>query len=494
MKKRKAAKKSAARGKKAPPRKAARKAPVRRPRPAPPQDRFLPAAWKGKRALVLGLGRSGFHAAVLLRRKGFRVLVQDDKQRRDLPFADKLPEGVVLEAGGRMEKVLTCGFAVKSPGLLPGASVLAKLKEAGIPVFSELEVALAFCPPDVRVVAVTGTNGKTTTAHLTEAVFRAARRRVHLVGNVGTPLSAEAARVRKGDVLVLEVSSYQLEDSRRFRPSSAAILNITSDHVDHHGSMAAYVAAKARVFRDMDRGGVCVFNSADPLCFGLARTCRARRLLFALSPSTAGSAWVEGGKIFARLPGEKKPRKLAPPRLPGDHNLENAMAAALLALSQKVPDAAIAKAFRAFRGVEHRIEDCGSHHGLDCINDSKATNVDSTLVALKSLDERAGKILLILGGLAKPGGFAALRPLVSRCAKAVLTIGSAAAKIEEDLAGAAPVFPCETLAQAVEVAFRIGQKGETLLLSPACASMDQFRDFEHRGRAFKELVETTKPR
>ena len=456
---------------------------------APPAQpgRFDPKAYARKRACVLGLGRSGYHAAVLLAGKGFRVLVSDEKPRKELPLASRLPKGVVLEAGGHGEKALTCAFAVKSPGIASGAPILARLKSAGIPVFSELEVALAFCKAR-EVLAVTGTNGKTTTTALTAAVFQAARRRVHALGNIGTPLSQRVRGIRAGDVLVLEVSSYQLEDSRFLRPAAAAILNITSDHVDHHGSMAAYMAAKARVFRGMDRSGVCVLNASDPLVVGLSRGCGARKLFFSLRPTEGSCAWFEGGKLRVQLPGDKKPRSLSAPRLPGEHNLENAMAATLLALSRKVDLKAVERAFKSFQGVEHRLEDCPKAKGLFCINDSKATNVDSTLVALKSLQDRAGKILLILGGLAKPGGFAALKPLVASTVKAVLTIGSAAAKIEEDLAGAAHVFPCETLEVAVSVALRIGLPGETLLLSPACASMDQFKDYEHRGRTFKELL------
>jgi UDP-N-acetylmuramoylalanine--D-glutamate ligase len=466
---------------------AGRRKKILRAKPALPADRFDPVAYRRQRACVLGLGRSGFHAAVLLSRRGFRVLVSESKPRKALEYAARLPKGVVLEAGGHGDKVLTCGFAVKSPGILPASPVLKRLKEAGIPVFSELEVALAFCKTH-DIVAVTGTNGKTTTTHMTAALLRAAGRRVHVLGNIGTPVPAGVLKVGQGDALVLEVSSYQLEDSRWFRPRAAAILNVTSDHVDHHGSMAAYLASKARVFKDMLREGVCVFNASDPLAYGLSRDCGAHKLFFSLMPSTLTSAWREGEKTVFRLPGGRKPVSVAPPKLPGDHNVENAMAAGLLALADGAPPKALAKAFKAFKGVEHRIEDCGKARGLLCINDSKGTNVDSTIVALKSLEERAGKILLILGGLAKPGGFAALRPHVQRCVKAVLTIGSAAAKIEEDLAGAAPVFPCSDLETAVSVAFRIGVPGETLLLSPACASMDQFRDYEHRGKVFKELL------
>lgn len=456
---------------------------------AAPAARFDPKAFRRKRACVLGLGRSGIAAARLLARKGFAIFVSDQRPRAELKKAAAgLPRGALWEGGGHGERVLRCGFAVKSPGMPSGAPVLARLREAGVPVFSELEVALAFCPP-VELVAVTGTNGKTTTTELAAAAFRAARRRVHVGGNTGTPLSALVSGVRRGDTLVLEVSSYQLEDSRWFAPDAAALLNVTPDHVDHHGSMDAYIAAKERIFRDQGPDAWCVFNASDPIAMRLSRACSSRRLFFGRAPSSAVAAWPEGKGLALRLPGAKKARAVARPPIPGDHNVENALAAALLAAARGVSPAAISRAFRAFEGVEHRIEDCGSVRGLACINDSKATNVDSTLAALRSLPERAGRILLILGGLAKPGGFAALRPAVAASAKAVLTIGSAAARIETDLAGSTHIFPCGTLETAVDTALKIAAKGDTLLLSPACASMDQFVDFEDRGRTFKRLLE-----
>ncbi|MBI5596168.1 MAG: UDP-N-acetylmuramoyl-L-alanine--D-glutamate ligase [Elusimicrobia bacterium] len=476
--------------KKMTPKKAVKPAAARRPRaptPPPPSDRFVPAAWKRGPAAVLGMGRSGLAAARLLAKKGFKVLLSDERPRKDLrAAAARLPPGVSWEGGGHSERLLRCRFAVKSPGIPSKAPVLERLKAAGIPVFSELEVALAFMPP-VDVVAVTGTNGKTTTATLTAAIFKAARRRAHLLGNVGEPVCAAVGTVRKGDVLVIEASSYQLEDSRRFQPDAAAILNLTADHIDHHGGMAEYAAAKARVFAAMDKRHHCVLNADDPGVLSLARGCRSRRLFFGRSPSTMTAAWLEGGKILVRLPRWKKAVKLAPPKLPGEHNAQNAMAAALLAFARDVKPAAVAKAFKAFKGVEHRIEDCGLRKGLRCVNDSKATNVDSTLVGLATMPGEK-TTLLILGGRPKAGGFSGLRSQVERRVKAVLSIGEAAARVEADLQGAAPVFPCGTLEEAVKVAFQIGQKGETLLLSPACASFDQFENYEHRGRAFKDFL------
>jgi UDP-N-acetylmuramoylalanine--D-glutamate ligase len=466
---------------------AAKKARRKRAKPLLPHA-FSPKAYKGRKAAVLGLGRSGLAAARLLARKGFRVFVSDSRPRRELrDAAKKLPPKAKWEAGGHSDKLLACDFVVKSPGIPHHAPILAKLRAAGLPVFSEVEVALAFAPA-ARVVAVTGTNGKTTTATMTAACFKSGRKRVHLLGNIGETVSGSVSKIKKGDTLVLEVSSYQLEDSRHFKPDASALLNVTSDHLDHHGTMQAYLEAKARVFRRQGRTEFCVFNADDALSLGLTRECRARKLFFSRTPSNRVSAWMEKGKIHLRLPGEKKTHKIPPPKIPGRHNEENAMAAALLAACQGVQPKAIATAFKNFRSVEHRLEDLGKVGNLLCLNDSKATNVDSTIAALRSLDDRAGKMLLVLGGLQKPGGFKALRPHIENKVKAVLAIGNAAPKIEEDLQGVTHVFPCGTLDQAVQVAYQIGQKGESLVLSPACASFDQYDSFEHRGRVFKELV------
>jgi len=437
------------------------------------------------------MGRSGLAAANLLSAKGFRVLVSDTRRKRDLAAAARgLRRGILWEGGGHSRRLLKCRFVVKSPGIAPSAGILGDLRKASVPVFGELETALAFCKAR-DVVAVTGTNGKTTTTLLTAAAFKAAKRRFLAAGNLGTPVSAVAAKAASKDALILEVSSYQLEDSRHFRPSVAAILNISPDHIDHHGSMSRYIAAKARVFRFQSGEDVCVFNADDPVVVKLSRQAPARKLFFSLKRGALSNAWIEKGRVRVRLPGRKKDVSLAPPVLPGEHNLANAMAAALMSLACGLAPAAIQKAFKSFRGVEHRIEDCGTAAGMLCINDSKATNVESTLTALKALSPmcRAPRIFLILGGLHKGFPYVPIRPFLGTSVKAILTIGAAARKVEEDLGGAVPLFPCRALETAVETALQVGSEGDILLLSPACASFDQFKDFEDRGRRFKELVE-----
>lgn len=455
--------------------------------------RFEPKQFKGKKACVIGLGRSGLAAARLLSRKGFKVFASDVRPRKDVQKSlGRLSASLQWEAGGHSDRILKCDFAVKSPGLAPSAEVFQRLKQKGIPVFSEMEIALAFCKTQ-DVVAITGTNGKTTTTALVERLFKAQRgRTVHLCGNIGVPLSEIVDKIRPKDVVIMEISSYQLEDSRFFKPRAAALLNITADHLDHHGSMARYIEAKASVFSRQSSSDFCVFNAGDPLVFKLSRRCPSQKLYFG-PPMTGVHAWTSQGKIHVRLPGSKKESLFTPPALPGAHNLENAMSAILLALKSGIKPALIAKGLKSFKGVEHRIEEAGKLGPMRCINDSKATNVDSTLVALKAFPEADHNIFLILGGLHKGSPYTPLKSLIQEKVKGILTIGSAAGKIEEDLGGSTHIFPCGNLKTAVETALKLGSKGDMLLLSPACASFDQFKNFEERGRMFKELVKKTKP-
>ncbi len=451
---------------------------------------FSASHFQGQKACVIGLGHSGSAAARLLAEQGFDVLMTDSRALKEVSDLIKdVPAPAVWEASGPSEKALHCGFAVKSPGLSWASPIVKKIQEAGIPIFSEMEVALSFSKTD-RIIAITGTNGKTTTTSLTGDIFRQGLpygQNVHVCGNIGTPASACVLSANPKDVLVIESSSYQLEDSRFFHPKVSAILNIQPDHLDHHGSFANYIRAKARIFRDQNASDFCVFNALDLETVKLARKCPAQRLFFGDDPKSS-HAWVEEGKIYARLSLNDSPYLFTPPRLPGRHNLENAMAAILIGLASGISEGSIQKALAQFKGVEHRLEEAGTYRQIRCVNDSKATNVDSTLVALKAFSGFNKKLILILGGLDKGSPYAPLKPLISQTVKTVLTIGSAASKIEKELDGIVPISPCENLDKAVERAFEIGEAGDILLLSPACASFDQFKNFEDRGEKFKKIL------
>lgn len=451
---------------------------------------FSPAVFKGKKALVIGAGRSGLAAARLLAARGFRVLLSDSAPMKGLkPKLRGLPRAVEPEAGGHSDRILSCGFAVKSPGLPAHAPVFKELKKAGIPVFSEIEIALAFSKAG-KILAVTGTNGKTTTTELLGLLMKAAAKRrgarAFVCGNLGIPASATAPKAGPKDALVMELSSYQLEDSSALAPDAACVLNITPDHLDHHGGLAAYVAAKAKVFAGQRPGAVCVFNFEDAACRRLARRCPSRVMFFSsLRRGGKLGAWEEDGRLVFRT-GEAA-FTVEPPRLPGRHNLENAMCAGLMALSCGARPADLRAVFAIFKGVEHRMETVRKLRGVTYINDSKATNVDSTVTALRAL---AGKknVWLILGGLDKGAPYAPLKPLIRTSVKTLLTIGKAAPVIEKELRGSVPTGRAATLERALKTAEAGALPGDIVLLSPACASFDQFRDFEHRGAEFKRLA------
>jgi len=454
---------------------------------------FNPDNLKGRRALVIGAARSGIACANLLAEKGFEVLLTDAKKEGELKDSLKrLSRKVAVETGGHTEAAYFCGFAVKSPGLSHSHPLIAGLRKRKIPVFSEVEAAMAWA--GAPLLAVTGTNGKTTTTTLLgEIMALAARRaggRAAVCGNLGVPAAGAAPGTTARDAVVMEVSSYQLEDSTYFKPAVACVLNITPDHLDHHGSMASYVKAKERVFRFQDRDDACVFNRNDRYCVRLAARCPSQRLFFASSGPVKGlSAWARDGKIYFKACGAAFSTR--PPALPGAHNLENAMCAGLMALAAGARPSDIRKAFAAFRGVEHRLEPAGAVRGLKFVNDSKATNVDSTLVALRAMPA-ARRTWLVMGGTDKGTPYAPLAGLIREKVKGLFTIGAAAARIEKELAGCCPVVSAGRMEAACRGILRLAAPGDIALFSPACASFDQFRDFEDRGRKFKAFVKTLK--
>ena len=450
---------------------------------------FKQEKFKGQKACVLGFGKSGRAAAALLAEKGFEVLISEEAPISHID-SFSLPPGVTVETGGHSARVFDCGFWVKSPGIFPNSPILLEAKRRGIPVFSELEVALSFMPKPVRVFAVTGTNGKTTTTALLgdvlkeNAVAENKGRGVYICGNIGSPVSLCACQVQKGDDVVIEVSSYQLEDSTYFRPQFACILNITPDHLDHHGGMKGYIKAKAKAFKNQRENDVLVVNGADAVCAQLVEKAKSKVLAFSTHPKhlLKTDVFFDGDELIF-----SEGYQIRPPHLKGIHNVENAMAAALLALAAGVPEKIIRKVFARFEAMEHRIEQFAYHRGVIYVNDSKATNLDSTVTALKSF-EKNHNLWLILGGRDKGASYEVLIPYLKEYCKRVLTIGESMDKIEQELHGAVSLIRCETLDRAVQTAMNEAVRGDIVLLSPACSSFDQFKDFEHRGKMFKQLV------
>ncbi len=446
---------------------------------------FKPLLWKGKKACVLGLGKSGRAVASLLQAHGFDVLISEEAH-----IPAPVLEGIKIETGGHSPDVFACDFWIKSPGIFPKNPVLIEAKKRNIPVFSELEVAISFLPKTARIFAVTGTNGKTTTTALLGEILKAdaavssSKRKVHVCGNIGSPVSMCADLVGEQDDVVIEVSSYQLEDSSYFRPNFACLLNVTPDHLDHHGGMKNYIKAKNKIFKYQRAQDTLVLNGADLVCAQAAEKAKSSVFAFSTHPKhlLKTDVFFDGDELIF-----SEGHHLYPPHLKGIHNVENAMAAALMALAAGVSAQVIQQVFEHFAPMEHRIEQFAYHRGVIYVNDSKATNLDSTITALKSF-EPAHNVWLILGGRDKGASYEVLLPYLKGRCKHVLTIGECMDKIERELNGF-EVVRCGTLETAVERAMKQAIRGDVVLLSPACASFDQFKDYEERGRIFKRLVD-----
>ena len=441
----------------------------------------------GKRVLVVGLGRTGVATAEFLLRRGARVTVSELRPEAELPVAAAALRslGARVECGGdRADAFEQAELIIPSPGVPLTLPEFMVARRRGIELMSELEFAGRFLRG--IVVAVTGSNGKTTTTALLGKIFGASGRSTQVGGNIGTPLVGLVDTSAEDTVHIVEVSSFQLEAISSFHPRVAVLLNITPDHLDRHVSLADYIAAKARLFAYQTSADAAILNADDPLSAGLADQVRARRFAFSRQHPVETGAFVSNGDIIFAQGGARE--KLFPRttiRLKGDHNLENVLAAVAAARVLEVPPGVISSAVAAFAGVEHRLEFVARLDEVDYYNDSKATNVDAALKAIAAFPD---SLLIILGGKDKGADFQPLaEPLRHRCRRALL-IGAAAEKIRRQLADSVPCERIETLPQAVARARALARPGDTVLLAPACASFDQFENFEHRGRVFKEEV------
>ena len=440
----------------------------------------------GKKVLVVGLARTGIATALFCAERGARVTATESRPEAEIAeTAAKLrAAGVTLELGGhRAETFAEQDLIVPSPGVPPMMPALAAARAIGVPVWSEIELAWRFLRG--RLICITGSNGKTTTTSLIGHILETARLPVQIAGNIGTPLISRVDLSSDASFTVVEASSFQLESISAFRPDIAVLLNVTPDHLDRHGSIEAYGRAKARMFENQTAEDAAVINADDAIAPQYAPT-GPRVFWFSREKRVASGCYLRGDEIVFRCDGtetvllERKDIGLR-----GSHNVENVLAAAAAARLAGVEPAAIAEGVRTFAGVEHRIEYVATISGVEYFNDSKATNVDATL---KALDAFPGNVLVILGGKDKGSDYRILRQALRSHARMALLIGSAADKIEAELAGVIPVERAETLARAVETAARRARPGDTVLLAPACASFDQFENYEHRGRVFKQLV------
>ncbi|MFZ0745087.1 MAG: UDP-N-acetylmuramoyl-L-alanine--D-glutamate ligase [Terracidiphilus sp.] len=444
---------------------------------------------KGKKVLVVGLGKSGLAAALFLRRRGAQVTVSDVRSAealaKDIPAL--LEEGIMVEAGGH--GLLTFrrqDLIVVSPGVPLDTPELAQVKSFGLPVIGELELAARFLKG--KSIAITGSNGKTTTTSLLREILEQAGFRTLVGGNIGVPVVALIDESTDDTWSVLEVSSFQLESTAQFHPNIAVILNITPDHLDRHGTFENYALAKERIFASQTAQDFAVLNADNARASAAAPRSAAQVYWFSMERPVEMGAWVEDGSILYRPSKDAPPEKIMPLsgiQLKGEHNVENVLAAVCAARLAGAPAEPVRRAIENFKAVEHRLEYVATLNGVEFYNDSKATNVDATAKAIAAFSTG---IHLILGGKDKNSDYTQLADLLRARVRAVYTIGSAAAKIESHLRGVVPLQSCETLEKAVSAAASAAHPGEVVLLAPACSSFDQFESYEHRGRVFKELV------
>ena len=440
----------------------------------------------GKRTLVVGLGKSGVASALFMKAHGARVTVSDtksgDELHNEIPVL--LDHGISVETGGHGERTFRGqDLIVVSPGVPVDAPPLVQARSLGETVIGEIELAAQFLPGPI--IAITGSNGKTTTTSLTGEIMTAAGLPTLVGGNIGTPAISLAERAKADTVIVLEVSSFQLETIQTFRPKVAVVLNVTPDHLDRHRTFQIYTDAKARIFENQQASDFAVLNADDPTCVAMGMRTRAQVFWFSRQKEVAEGAWVRDGNIvFRDSSGQREILQVSEVPLKGAHNLENVLAAVSAGVLMGCPPGKIRRAVHDFKAVEHRLEFVATIHGVDYYNDSKATNVDATIKALESFP---ANIHLILGGKDKGSDYGVLNDLIRQRVKRVYTIGAAAAKIESQVKGA-EIVHAETLENAIRKAHAAAESGDVVLLAPACASFDQFKSYEHRGRVFKEMV------
>ncbi len=431
--------------------------------------------FKGKKVTVAGLAKSGIAAALLLKSRGAVVRATDSGDSKDLRRAKRelMARGIAVELGGHSRGCVEgADLLVISPGVPECSPVLKWARDLGIPVIGEIELGYLCCP--APIVAVTGTNGKSTTTTLIGRILKEGGKHAVVCGNIGNPFCGEISRVRKDSVVVLEVSSFQLESVRTFRPRVSVVLNISQNHFDRHPDLKAYIKAKARIFENQGKTDRTVLNFDDPLTRKLASSTRAKVL------------------FYSRRKGFPVPVcRQEEMRIKGAHNMENLLACQSVASIFGIGRRKVRQAVMGFKGLEHRFERVREIGGVEFINDSKGTTVLATVMALESCSR---PVILIAGGHDKGSDFARASRAVASKVKKLVLIGEAKGKIKKQLGNNAPCVFAGSMKDAVRKAFALASRGDCVLLSPMCASFDMFRNFEERGRVFKDEVRSLKKR
>jgi len=445
-----------------------------------------PFELRGKRVLVVGLARTGVSTAQFCVTHGARVTTTDARSESEIGEAAKLlrAAGVHLELGGHNEKTfLDQDLIVASPGVPADAPLLQAARGKGVTIWSEIELADRYLKG--RMIGITGSNGKTTTTSLIAHILKTAGVPTILAGNIGTPLISQVEQTNDKTITVVELSSFQLDLIDTFRADISVFLNLTPDHLDRHHTLEAYGTAKARIFENQTESDSAVLNADDPATRPYAPA-KPQVFWFSRKQSVAQGAFALENEILFRQDGKDEVvlrREDIP--LAGAHNVENVLAAVAAARLAGAEVAEIARGVRSFAGVEHRLEFVAEIGGVRYYNDSKATNVDATL---KALDAFPGRILIVLGGKDKGSDYTVLQKPLREKAILALLIGAASEKIEKQIAGSVAIEHAGTIERAVEISSHAARPGDVVLLAPACASFDQFENYEHRGRVFKDLV------
>lgn len=446
---------------------------------------------KDKNVLIVGMGNSGKAAAQAMVKLGARVSVQDSKAEDSIDpqlltfLRDK---SVTCYLGRQPEDMSAFDMLILSPGVSPELDFIKEAQAAGAEITGELEIAYRI--GGGNYVAITGTNGKTTTTTLVGEIYKAAGKKTYVVGNIGVAVISKALSAEDDSWLITETSSFQLETIKEFRPEVSAILNLTPDHMDRHKTMENYGKAKAAVFRNQTPDQYCVINYDDKECFKLAEDCKAKLVPFSRKTTLDFGVYVDGDTIIVKDE-EGKITEICRPvelQIPGSHNLENALAACAIAYFGGIDAAVIAKVLREFKGVEHRIELCNEIDDIRFVNDSKGTNPDA---AIKAIEAMKKDIILIAGGYDKNSSFDEFVKAFDGRVKALLLMGKTATKIKDaaEKVGFTNSIILKDMEACVREAYRIAQPGDVVLLSPACASWDMYTSFEQRGKHFKSCVQ-----
>jgi UDP-N-acetylmuramoylalanine--D-glutamate ligase len=440
-----------------------------------------------KNVTVLGMARSGTAAALLLKKHGADVFVSEMKPFDKVAAPARALEqaGIAFETGGHTARALAdVDYVVVSPGIPPTSPFMQQIAQRHLPIFSEIEVAFWLCP--ATIIAITGTNGKTTTTALVAHLLNTAGKKAVATGNIGSPFATDVEKLGADDFAVVEVSSFQLECIDTFRPKVASILNITPDHLDRYGDFDVYAETKYRIADSQESSDFLVLNRDDRVLQEAKFWGKPNILHFSTRNAVENGVHVEDGNLVYSSGGRS--RTICPAGklgIKGPHNLANAAAAAAMVLPLGIDIEAVALGLETFRPIEHRLEPVAEIKGVSFINDSKATNVDSVFYALQS---ETHPLIVIMGGRDKAGDFSTLADLVKQHVKLIVLIGEATAKIEAALGPYSATVRAADINEAVDTAFRRADKGDVVMLSPACASFDQFTDYEDRGRKFKQAV------